>query len=112
MYVCYAKNMSMHGEDKMTMTKCGHTAESATDADIEQCHNLLQLPNNAGLQELGWYVAPLLARIEANEAARLETINEIEQKFLDFWSEKAVKHDYAFHPSLLFRLLGEMRRGQ
>lgn len=53
------------------MTDCGHTAEPATDEDIAYCHELLRRPDNAGLPELGWYVAPLLARIEAEAARRV-----------------------------------------
>jgi hypothetical protein len=38
---------------------------------------------------------------------RRATVERIRERAVEFWSDEAVKRDYAFHPSLLFRWLDE-----
>lgn len=38
---------------------------------------------------------------------RRATAERIRERFMAHWSDKALRRDYAFHPSLLFRILDE-----
>jgi hypothetical protein len=51
--------------------------------------------------------AQTLRDVRRNERNRV--LDEVKAKFDAFWSEEAIKHDYAFHPSLFYRLIEEMR---
>ena len=51
------------------------------------------------------------AAFDVNDISQIEsesrrvTVERIREAFTEFWSDEAVKQDYAFHPSLLFRIL-------
>lgn len=82
------------------------------------------MPNNEAAERLpqtkhGRYVLNiarlwhLAAAFDVNDILQIEsesrrvTVERIREAFTEFWSDEAVKQDYAFHPSLLFRILDE-----